>query len=36
MVLVKKLKTFHLFRLGILGQENVFDDTPERKQVFLN
>ena len=34
MVSVKKMKIFYLFLLGILGQENVFDDILERKIAF--
>ena len=30
MVLVKKLKVFHLFILVIIGQENVLDDILEK------
>ena len=36
MVLVKKWKIFHLFLFTKIGQENVFDDTQERKKVFLS
>ena len=36
MVSVKKLKIFHLLLLGILAQENVFDDVLERKKAFLD
>ena len=36
MDLVKKLKTFHHFLLGTIGQENVFHDFLERKKAFLN
>ena len=34
MVLVKKLKIFHRFLLGLIGQENVFHDVLERKKCF--
>ena len=33
MVLVKKLKFFHLFVLRKVGRENVFDDILERKKA---
>ena len=35
MVLVKKGPFFRLFFLGNIGQENVFYDIVERKNVFL-
>ena len=35
MVLVKKGPFFRLFFLGNIGQENVFCDNLERKNVFL-
>ena len=35
MVLIKKMKIFHLFHFSKIGQENVFDDTLERKQAYL-
>ena len=35
MFMVKKLEFFQLFFLGIIGQENVFYDIPERKNAFL-
>ena len=35
MVLVQKWPFFNLFFLGNIGQENVFDDILERKNVFL-
>ena len=35
MVLVQKLPFFQFFFLGIIGQENVFWDTLERKNAFL-
>ena len=35
MVLVKTLKIFHIFLLGKMGQENVFDNLLKRKKVFL-
>ena len=35
MDLVKKLKVFHVFVLGILGQEKVFHDILERKNAFV-
>ena len=35
MVLVKKGPFFRLFFLGNIGQENVFYDILERKNVFL-
>ena len=35
MVLVRKWPFFQLFFLGKLGQENVFYDILERKNVFL-
>ena len=36
MVLVQKWPFFHLFFLGITGQENVFDDILEPKNAFLS
>lgn len=36
MVLVKKLKVFHLFILVIIGQENVLDDILEWMKTFLD
>ena len=36
MVLVKKLKIFHLPLLDITGQENVFQDILKRKNAFLD
>ena len=36
MVLVKKLKNFHLPLLDIKGQENVFQDILKRKNAFLD
>ena len=36
MVLVKNLNFFHLFILGLMGQENVFVDILERKKAFLD
>ena len=36
MNLVKTLKLFIFFLLGIIGQENVFDEILERKQAFLD
>ena len=36
MVLVKKLKIFYLLLFGKTGQENVFDDTVERKKAVLD
>ena len=35
MFLVQKCPFFQLFFLGIIGQENVFYDIPERKNLFL-
>ena len=35
MVLVRKWPFFHLFILGIIGQENVFSDILEGKNVCL-
>ena len=32
MVLVKNLKIFHLFIIGKISQQNVFDDIVERKK----
>ena len=32
----EKFEIFHLFILGKIGQENVFDDILERKKVFLD
>ena len=32
MVLVKNLKIFHLFIIGKISQQNVFDDILERKK----
>ena len=34
MVLVKNLKIFHLFNIGKISQQNVFDDILERKKCF--
>ena len=34
MDLVKKLKIFHVFLFGKIGQENVFDDVLNRKKSF--
>ena len=36
MNLIKTLKLFIFFLLGIMGQENVFDEILERKQAFLD
>ena len=36
MVIGKKLRFFQLFFLGIIGQENVFDDILERQNAFLD
>ena len=36
MNLVKTLRLFTFFLLGIIVQENVFDDILERKQAFLD
>ena len=36
MVLVKNLNCFHLFILGLIGQENVFVNILERKKGFLD
>ena len=36
MVLVKNLNFFHLFILGLIGQENVFVNILERKKGFLD
>ena len=36
MVLVKNLNFFHLFILGLMGQENVFVDILQRKKTFLD
>ena len=36
MDLVKKLKIFHVFLFGKIGQENVFDDVLSRKKAFLH
>ena len=33
--MVKNVKIFQLFLLGIIGQETIFDDILERKQAFL-
>ena len=33
---VQKFQFFQLFFLGIIGQENVFDDILERKNAFLS
>ena len=35
MVLIQKWPFFQLIFLGIIGQENVFYDIPERKKAFL-
>ena len=35
MLMVQKWPFFHLFFLGIIWQENVFYDIPERKNAFL-
>ena len=35
MFMVQKLPFFQPFFLGIIGQENVFYDIPERKNAFL-
>ena len=35
MLMVQKWPFFELFFLGIIGQENVFQDIPERKNAFL-
>ena len=35
MVLVQEWPFFQVFFLGIIGQENVFYDIPERKNAFL-
>ena len=35
MVLFQNWPFFHLFFLGILGQENVFYDIAERKNAFV-
>ena len=36
MVLVQKWPFFHLFFLGNIGQENIFNDILERKNAFLS
>ena len=36
MVLVQKLKFFHVFSSGKIGQENVFDDILEREKPCLS
>ena len=36
MVLVKNLNFFHLFILGLIGQENVFVNILERKKGLLD
>ena len=36
MVLVKNLKFFHVFILGKIRQENVFDNILETKKAYLN
>ena len=36
MVLVKNFKVFHLFMVGQIGQENVFDGILERIKSFLD
>ena len=36
MLLVKKWDFFHLFILGKIGKEKVFDDIVEGKQVFVD
>ena len=35
MVLIKKCKFFHVFILGKISQQNVFDDILEKKEGFL-
>ena len=35
MDLVQKLKIFHVFLFGKIGQENVFHDVLNRKKAFL-
>ena len=35
MFLVQEWPFFQVFILGIIGQENVFHDIPERKNAFL-
>ena len=34
MGLVKKIEIFHLFILGKIGQQNVFDDILEKKNLM--
>ena len=34
--LVKNVKIFQLFLLGIIGKETIFDDILDRKQAFLD
>ena len=34
MILVKKLKFFHLFCLSKIGREKVFSDVLEKKEAF--
>ena len=36
MVLIKNLKTFHLFIFAKIRDENVFDDILEKKKVLLD
>ena len=36
MVLVKNLKIFHVFIIGKISQQNVFDDILGRKKAFLD
>ena len=36
MVLVKNLKIFHVFILGKIREENVFDNILKRKKAFLD
>ena len=36
MTLVKNLKFFHVFIVGQISQQNVFDDILERKNAFLD
>ena len=36
MILVKNFKVFHLFMVGQIGQENVFDDILKKIKSFLD
>ena len=36
MVLIKKLKFFHLFIFGKISQQKLFEDILESKKAFLN